>query len=481
MRRALLAAVVPSWTTAKGASGRLPLAASPVALFRWGLCPDEDSSTRLIMTTDSEDSDAQQPPDDAPPSAEPPSAERLPSAERPPSADLATAAQPADPVGPEQPGDQQAPRRARFASVDTFRGLLLIGMVFTPSTAVGDHFAFLRHAEWNGITMNDWIFPAFLVTSGLSLSFLLRNPSKQATHRRLIRRLILLVVLGIAYNAYGTSWFDISELRFTGVLQMIGIAGAVGAAVVLASRAMFGADKMWLLIAVATVGLVLYGLGLEFISCDPIGRCSPYLSLDTAVLTDSHVYRAGGAGWDPEGLVLSIASSAFVLYGYSAGMIIRRIGQSDPKGTVLRIGSLAGGCLIAGLVASAWMLPNKRLLTPSFALLVSGSALVVVCGIFLLIDANSGGAATADKARRRMTWPIIAFGRNAIIVYLFERVLLHAGKSIKIGDRSIETRLMEDILPVGAPAVHEAYAAVIACVLLLVVGTLHSNRKYLAL
>ena len=373
----------------------------------------------------------------------------------------------------------QASRRARFASVDTFRGLLLIGMVFTPSTAVGDHFAFLRHAEWDGITMNDWIFPAFLVTSGLSLSFLLRNPSKSATYRRLIRRLILLVVLGIAYNAYGTSWFDITELRFTGVLQMIGIAGAVGAAVVLASRAMFGEDKMWLLITVASAGLLAYGLGLEFLACDPVGRCSPYFEIDRAVLTDSHVYRAGGAGWDPEGLVLSIASSAFVLYGYSAGMVIRRIGQTDYRQTVRQIGTLAGACLAAGLVASAWMLPNKRLLTPSFALLVSGSALVVVCGIYLLIDARGGSM--IDKVRRRVTWPIIAFGRNAIIVYLFERVLLHAGRSIHIGDRSIESRLMEDILPVGAPAVHEAYAAVIACVILLVVGTLHRRRLYLAL
>lgn len=378
------------------------------------------------------------------------------------------------------PADLAQPsRRARFASVDTFRGLLLIGMVFTPSTAVGDHFAFLRHAEWDGITMNDWIFPAFLVTSGLSLSFLLRNPSKSATYRRLTRRLILLVVLGIAYNAYGTSWFDISELRFTGVLQMIGIAGAVGAAVVLASRAMFGEDKMWLLITVASVGLLAYGLGLEFIACDPVGRCSPYFEIDRAVLTDSHVYRAGGAGWDPEGLVLSIASSAFVLYGYSAGMVIRRIGQSDRRQTVRQIGTLAGACLAAGLIASAWMLPNKRLLTPSFALLVSGSALVVVCGIYLLID--TGGGPTIDRVRRGVTWPIIAFGRNAIIVYLFERVLLHAGRSIHIGDRSIETRLMEDILPVGAPAVHEAYAAVIACVILLVVGTLHRRRLYLAL
>ena len=405
--------------------------------------------------------------------------EQPPAGEQPPPAEPNRTTQPADSVGPERPDIQQAPRRARFASVDIFRGLLLIGMVFTPSTAIGDHFAFLRHAEWDGITMNDWIFPAFLVTSGLSLSFLLRNPSKQATYRRLVRRLLLLVFLGIAYNAYGTSWFDITELRFTGVLQMIGIAGAVGAAVVLASRAMFGADKMWLLITVATAGLIGYGLGLDLISCEPIGRCSPYLELDTAILTDSHAYRAGQAGWDPEGLVLSIASSAFVLYGYSAGMVIRRIGQTDRKGTVLRIGTLASACVLAGLVASLWAAPNKRLLTPSFALLVSGTALAVVCGIYLLVDTSN--SPTGDKIRRRITWPIIAFGRNAIIVYLFERVLLHAGKSIHIGDRSIETRLIEDILPIGAPAVHEAYAAVLACVILLVVGTLHRRRMYLAL
>ncbi|WP_419551515.1 acyltransferase family protein [Candidatus Poriferisodalis sp.] len=405
--------------------------------------------------------------------------EHPPTGEQPPPAEPDRTAAPADPVGPERPDIPQAPRRARFASVDTFRGLLLIGMVFTPSTAVGDHFAFLRHAEWDGITMNDWIFPAFLVTSGLSLSFLLRNPSKQATYRRLIRRLILLVVLGIAYNAYGTSWFDITDLRFTGVLQMIGIAGACGAAVVLASRAMFGEDKMWLLIAVATTVIFLYGLGLDLISCEPLGRCSPYLSFDSAVLSTNHVYRTGQAGWDPEGLVLSVASSAFVLYGYSAGMVIRRIGQTDRSGTLLRIGTLASLCFLAGLAASAWAPANKRLLTPSFALLVSGTALAVVCIIYLLIDTSN--SPTGDKVRRRITWPIIAFGRNAIIVYLFERVLLHAGRSIHIGDRSIETRLMEDILPVGAPAVHEAYAAVIACVILLVVGTLHRRRLYLAL
>ena len=352
-------------------------------------------------------------------------------------------------------------------------------MLLTPATAVGAHYPFLRHAEWNGITLSDWIFPSFLVTSGLSLSFLLRNPSKRATYRRLIRRLVLLVAVGLAYNAYGTSWLDIAELRFTGVLQMIGIAGAVGAAVVLAGRAMLGEDKMWLLVTVATAGLVLYGLGLDLIACDPAGRCSPYFSLDTAVLTDSHVYRAGGAGWDPEGLVLSVTSSAFVLYGYAAGTVIRRLGQADRRRTVQHIGSLAAACLAAGLAASAWLPPNKRLLTPSFAWLVTASALALLCGIYLLVDASGGPA--ADKARHAVTWPFVALGRNAIIVFLLERVLLHAGRAIRIGDRSIESRLMEDVLPIGAPGVHLAYAAVLTAVILLIAGGLHRRRLYVAL
>ena len=389
----------------------------------------------------------------------------------------------ATPTVPSEPTPTAPAQRTRFASVDTFRGALLVGMIFTPSTAVGEHFAFLRHAEWDGVTLNDWIFPAFLVTSGLSLSFLLRNRSNAATYRRLIRRLLLLVFLGIAYNAYGTSWFDISELRLTGVLQMIGIAGACGALVVLASRAIFGEDKMWLIIAAAATVILLYGLGLDLLSCDPVDRCSPYFDFDSAVLGTSHVYRAGNAGWDPEGLVLSMASSSFVLFGYSAGMLIRRHGRDDPQRTLASVGTLAALCVIVGLAASLWSPPNKRLLTPSFALLVAGTALAVVCVIYLLVDAGSGssGRESIDRLRRAATWPIIAFGRNAIIVYLFERVLLHAARSVHIGDRSIETRLMEDILPIGAPGVHIAYAAVLGLVIYLLVGTMHRRRAYLAL
>jgi len=130
--------------------------------------------------------------------------------------------------------DEAASGRARFASVDTFRGAVLALMLFTPATGAGGY-AWLRHAEWDGLTASDWLFPTFLVTSGLSLSFLLRDVPTRATYTRLIRRLVLLVAAGLIYNAYGSSWFDLSELRFTGRLQMIGLSCARAAAVVLAT------------------------------------------------------------------------------------------------------------------------------------------------------------------------------------------------------------------------------------------------------
>lgn len=385
---------------------------------------------------------------------------------------------------------EAAPRRGRFGSVDTFRGMVLALMLFTPATGA-DGFAWLRHAEWDGLTASDWLFPTFLVTSGLSLAFLLRDPPTAATYRRLIRRLLLLVTAGLVYNAYGDSWFDLSELRFTGVLQMIGIAGACAAVVVLASRAVMSEDRVWWIVGAATALALLYGLGLEFISCEPLGRCSPYLSVDTGVLGAGHVYRSGTAGWDPEGLVTSVASGSLVLYGYAAGVLLRRYGRVDPAATLSNIGALAALCFVGGMVASQWMPSNKRLLTPAFVLLAAGTALAVFCVMYLLVDFARDDEddprwewrrrRRRRRDRRPWTWPFVAFGRNALIVFLAERLLLQTARHVRIDGRSIQERLLEDILPFGEPAVHLAYTALLLLAVFAVVGHLHRHRLYLAL
>ncbi len=367
-----------------------------------------------------------------------------------------------------------APKRGRFASVDTFRGAVLGLMLFTPATGLAEDFPWLRHAEWDGLTASDWLFPTFLVTSGLSLSFLLRDAPTGATYARLIRRLVLLVVAGLVYNAYGASWLVVSGLRFTGVLQMIGVAGAGAAAVVLLSRAMLGGEKIWWLLVAATGIIGLYGVGLDVLSCEPLGRCSPYLDVDTGVLGAGHVYRGGRAGWDPEGIMASLAASSLVLYGYSAGVLLRRYGRSSRLQTLARMGVLAGMCFVGGLAASLWIPSNKRLLTPAFVLLAAGSALAVFCVTYLLVDA--GGRRLSE-----WNWPFIALGRNALMVFLLERFLLQTARLMSIGDRSLEARLIEDILPVGEPGVHLVYTAVLLLIVVGVVGLMHRRRLYLAL
>ena len=379
--------------------------------------------------------------------------------------------------------DGAAPRQERFGSVDTFRGAVLALMLLTPSTGTAGY-AWLRHAEWNGLTASDWLFPTFLVTSGLSLSFLLRGPATRATYSRLARRLLALIAAGLVYNAYGSSWLNLSELRLTGVLQMIGIAGACAGAVVLVSRAAAGADVLWWIVGAATLIALLYGAGLEFLSCEPAARCSPYLGVDTGLLGDTHVYRLGQAGWDPEGIVASAAASSLVLYGYAAGVLLLRHGRSSAPETVARIGALAALCFAGGLaLAALWMPSNKRLLTPSFVLLAAGSALAVFCAMYLLADA----CGTMREPRQlpqppsRWNWPFVALGRNALIVFLAERLLLQTARHVRIGDRSIEARLLEDVLPFGEPAVHLAYTAVLLLVVTALVGQLHRRRRYLAL
>lgn len=406
--------------------------------------------------------------------------------------------------------------RHRYASIDTFRGAVLGLMLLTPATGQSDDFPWLRHAPWHGFTVSDWVFPAFLVTSGLSLSFLLRDPPTPTTYRRLIRRLIVLIAVGLIYNAYGASWLDLSNVRFTGVLQMIGIAGAVAAAVVLASRTAFGEDRVWWILALATAITAAYGLGLDAASCEPIDRCSPYFNIDTSVLGTSHVYRSGQVGWDPEGIVASIAAASLVLYGYAAGVILRRHGRPNPAApqpgathspngpanrlaAALRLAVLAALCLVGGLAATQWIPLNKRLLTPSFVLLASGIALAAFCAIHLLVDGPSRNPRPQPNAEpnpeprpppqpnphqpqsRRWTWPFIALGRNALLVFLLERFLLQTARSVHIGDRSIQERLLEDVLPLEAPAVHLAYTTVLLLVVVATASVMHRRRLHLAL
>lgn len=368
--------------------------------------------------------------------------------------------------------------RRRLRSVDAFRGLVLAFMVLTPATGGPEHFSLLRHAAWDGATPSDLLFPTFLVTSGISLSFLLRPPTSGAVRRRLARRTVLLVLIGLAYNAYGTSGFDLSALRFTGVLQTIGISGAVAAAVVLGTRR-GSEDRPVALLGVAAVLTAAYWVGMERLGpCRPAPRCSAWFGVDRDLLGPAHTYAGGSLGFDPEGIATTVAASALVLAGYLGGLLVRR-----SRASVLRFvpGVAVLGAVVAalGLLVETAIPFNKRLLSPSFVLLASGIALLAFAVVAVLFDLPAR-VRVLERARSAAAMPLVALGRNALVVFLLERVLLQTARIVHVGDQTLQDRLL-DWIPVGRPGVHLVYTAAVLAAIAGVAIPLHARRWYLAL
>ncbi|XP_062476603.1 heparan-alpha-glucosaminide N-acetyltransferase isoform X2 [Pezoporus occidentalis] len=125
--------------------------------------------------------------------------------------------------------------RQRLRSLDTFRGLSLIIMVFV--NYGGGKYWFFKHESWNGLTVADLVFPWFVFIMGtsisLSLSSMLRwGSSKQKLLGKILWRSFLLILLGIIvvnpnYCLGPLSW---DNLRIPGVLQRLGCTYLVVAA-----------------------------------------------------------------------------------------------------------------------------------------------------------------------------------------------------------------------------------------------------------
>lgn len=73
--------------------------------------------------------------------------------------------------------------KSRVNSLDTFRGLAIVTMIFANCGA--GRYWWLEHASWNGIHPADFIFPSFLWIMGVCIpisikSQVARNATKQA-------------------------------------------------------------------------------------------------------------------------------------------------------------------------------------------------------------------------------------------------------------------------------------------------------------
>ena len=116
----------------------------------------------------------------------------------------------------------------RIESVDLLRGFTIAAMILvnTPGTW-SSVYKPLLHAEWNGLTPTDLIFPFFLFIVGISIYFAYKNKSNDAlVYKKILIRSVKLIGLGIFLNIFLPYYpfiKDFDSFRIPGVLQRIGI------------------------------------------------------------------------------------------------------------------------------------------------------------------------------------------------------------------------------------------------------------------
>jgi predicted acyltransferase len=68
---------------------------------------------------------------------------------------------------------------SRLVSLDVFRGLTVMFMILVNNPGDWGHiYKPLEHAEWNGCTLADLVFPFFLFIVGISTVYSLETKSK---------------------------------------------------------------------------------------------------------------------------------------------------------------------------------------------------------------------------------------------------------------------------------------------------------------
>src|ERR1700676_3849055 len=99
-------------------------------------------------------------------------------------------------------------RPSRLVSLDVFRGITIAAMILVNDPGSWSHvYAPLEHAEWNGWTPTDLIFPFFLFIVGVSmtLSFasrVSRGFTRRALAFHIVRRSVLIFAIGLFLNGF---------------------------------------------------------------------------------------------------------------------------------------------------------------------------------------------------------------------------------------------------------------------------------------
>ncbi len=330
----------------------------------------------------------------------------------------------------------------RFLSVDALRGITVAFMILVNDPGDGRHlYAPLEHAEWNGWTLTDLVFPNFLFLVGCAVVFsvngrLRRGVTHTALALQVLRRAVLIFAIKTFLSLY--PHFQYTHMRIFGVLTRIAVCYAIAAWIYIFTRrwqAIAGIAvallvTYWALLRFVPVpGFGMPGISIPFL--DPDGNLTSWIDRGFNAWTQ-HWLHTGSlyrGTRDPEGVLSTLPSIATTLLGMLAGLLLVR----EPAPRARRSLVLAACGLACFGLAEIWNVSfpiNKNLWTSSYVLLAAAWSLAGLALFHWLLDEEQWHERHAWI--RNLVWPFLVFGSNAIFAYALSSLLVETLASISV-------------------------------------------------
>lgn len=350
-------------------------------------------------------------------------------------------------------------KKRRLRSLDTFRGISIVLMIFV-NYGGGDYQIF-SHAVWNGLTIADLVFPWFIWIMGVSMALSLRSLLRRSTSRlrifrKIVKRTLILFLLGLMLNTFKSEKTNLKDIRIPGVLQRFSISYFVVSTVHMffakpqdmhehTSWAPFRdvfcywAEWLIMLAILATHILITFLLPVEncgtgylgptglynrgkYENCTYAGGAAGFI--DSKVFGWNHMYQHPTLRklydpennyrivYDPEGLLGCLTSIFLVFLGLQAGKILLTYKEWKPRLIRWMFWGIVTGTVAAilclGSKNDGFIPVNKNLWSVSFIMATGSMSFILLSICYLTCDVFNWWSGS----------PFFFPGMNSILLYV---------------------------------------------------------------
>jgi predicted acyltransferase len=384
--------------------------------------------------------------------------------------------------------------QGRLISLDVFRGMTIAGMILVNNPGTSPVYWPLDHAEWNGLTPTDYIFPFFLFIVGVAIPIALgrrvQDGVTSGVYSKIVTRAASIFLLGLAISilpffqfgstdapdalkmlvwlafagallflllrnfkvagvlagvailgivvmnlaGYNVVPYNFGTMRIFGVLQRIAVCYLVTSLIFLHTN-----WKQQLYIACGL--LIVYWILMTTISvpgCEITTMndkaCNLAAYLDRMILTENHIWRFGKV-YDPEGILSTIPAIVTTISGVLTGTwLLSRDEARDASDSSLVTHhsslSKAAAMFFFGVVLLALGLTWNSWFPMNKSLWTS-SYVLATSGLALLTLASCYWLIDI-KGYKRWAWPFVVFGANALALFVFSGIFARMISAYKV-------------------------------------------------